>query len=288
VPVPEGGPPPPQQAPLAEPPDLPAVIAQGARDQAPLLAARPPLVPDQDSAMFQDLTPSEPDQALATPPDVAPRPGISAAPTGAAPSASQLGIQRALESVPAAPSWKVHSLARHGSLESPPGPFQPARHAAAGTEREREAVAVEGTVTVQRLHHPTGAAPAALPLAGGPPRRPEALIPGELLDPRSTALGSGAATLDEDGAVVFAPPAGEGPGLPQPSASPAPVLQRAPADQPVDTAPAAPGAAAPPGGPPAADLDELARRLYDRLRLRLRAELRLDRERSGHLTDLRH
>jgi hypothetical protein len=268
------------------------VIAQGARDQAPLLAARPPLVPDQDSAMFQDLTPSAPDQALATPPDLAPRPGISAAATGPAPSAPQLGIQRAVERVPAAPSWKVQALARHGSLESPPGPFQPARHAAAGAEREREAMAVERAVTVQAMHQPatggSGAAPAALPLAVGPPRRAEALIPGELLDPRSTALASGAATLDEEGAVVFAPPAGEGSRLPQASASPAPVLQRAAADPPVDTTPAAPGAPAAPGGPPAADLDELARRLYDRLRHRLRAELRLDRERSGQLTDLRH
>jgi hypothetical protein len=238
--------------------------------------------------MFQDLTPPEPDQALATPPGLAPWAGSSAAATGATPSAPPLGIQRALESVPAAPSWKAHPPARHGSLESPPGPSQPARHAAAGAERAREAVAVERAVTVQRLHQPASGAPAALPLAGGQSQRPEVLVPGEVLDPRSTALSSGAATLDAEGAVVFAPPAGEGPRLPQSSANPALALQRAPADPPVDTAPAAPGTAAAPGGPPAADLDELARRLYDRLRLRLRAELRLDRERSGHLTDLRH
>lgn len=35
------------------------------------------------------------------------------------------------------------------------------------------------------------------------------------------------------------------------------------------------------------DLDDLARKLYDRLRGRLAAELRLDRERIGALTDLR-
>jgi hypothetical protein len=261
---------------------------RGARDQAPLLAARPPLVPDQDSAAFQDLTPPEPDQALATPPDLAPRPDSSAAATGTTPSASPPGIQRALESVSAAPSSRIHPLARHGSLESPPGPFQPADYTVAGPERAREAVAVERAVTVQRLHQPTGGAPAALPLAGGQSQRPEVLVPGEVLDPRSTALSSGAATPDGEGAVVFAPPAGEGPRLPQSSANPAPALQRAPADPPVDTATAAPGTATAPGGPPAADLDELARRLYDRLRLRLRAELRLDRERSGHLTDLRH
>ena len=46
-------------------------------------------------------------------------------------------------------------------------------------------------------------------------------------------------------------------------------------------APAAPG----PAGPP---LDELARQLFGPLAARLKAELRLDRERAGLLTDLRH
>ncbi|MGH9003655.1 MAG: hypothetical protein ACRDYV_11040, partial [Acidimicrobiia bacterium] len=39
-------------------------------------------------------------------------------------------------------------------------------------------------------------------------------------------------------------------------------------------------------GPGGVDLDELARRLYGRMSSQLRAELRLDRERSGFLTDL--
>jgi hypothetical protein len=47
-----------------------------------------------------------------------------------------------------------------------------------------------------------------------------------------------------------------------------------------------------PGGTEAAerpelDLDELARRLYDRIRRRLRAELLIDRERAGLIADLR-
>ncbi|HEY8791126.1 MAG TPA: hypothetical protein VIM10_18615 [Actinopolymorphaceae bacterium] len=52
---------------------------------------------------------------------------------------------------------------------------------------------------------------------------------------------------------------------------------------------AAPAAPSPAGGAAAAgpDLDDLARKLYDRLRGRLAAELRLDRERIGSLTDLR-
>lgn len=34
-------------------------------------------------------------------------------------------------------------------------------------------------------------------------------------------------------------------------------------------------------------MDELARKLYDRLRTRLKSELLVDRERAGFLTDLR-
>ena len=61
----------------------------------------------------------------------------------------------------------------------------------------------------------------------------------------------------------------------------------------VEPPPAAPGAAAA-GGPGAAasvapgDVDALVRRLYDPLARRLRAELRLDRERIGRSLDLRH
>jgi hypothetical protein len=49
------------------------------------------------------------------------------------------------------------------------------------------------------------------------------------------------------------------------------------------TAPAA-GHAPAPASPP---LDELARQLFGPLSARLKAELRLDRERAGLLTDLR-
>ncbi|MGH9281525.1 MAG: hypothetical protein ACRD0S_01170, partial [Acidimicrobiales bacterium] len=50
------------------------------------------------------------------------------------------------------------------------------------------------------------------------------------------------------------------------------------------TVPAGAGGGAP---PTPEQLDELARRLYDKLRWRLKAELTLDRERAGLLTDLR-
>jgi hypothetical protein len=57
-------------------------------------------------------------------------------------------------------------------------------------------------------------------------------------------------------------------------------LQRATAD------PATPSPAAVSGGSEK-DLDDLARRLYERIRLRLKRELLVDRERAGSLTDLR-
>ncbi len=61
---------------------------------------------------------------------------------------------------------------------------------------------------------------------------------------------------------------------------PAPPPTEAPAAGP------APTAAAPGGGAPAPDLDEMARRLYEPLSARLRAELWLDRERAGVMGDV--
>ena len=55
-----------------------------------------------------------------------------------------------------------------------------------------------------------------------------------------------------------------------------------------NTTTAAPGGPAAPAGPMSgAELEEMARRLYEPLSARLRAELWQDRERSGLLTDLR-
>jgi hypothetical protein len=63
-----------------------------------------------------------------------------------------------------------------------------------------------------------------------------------------------------------------------------------PASEPAaDTSSSPVSSALPPpasGGTPTADLDELARRLYEPLTARLRAELWLDRERSGVMSDV--
>jgi len=50
---------------------------------------------------------------------------------------------------------------------------------------------------------------------------------------------------------------------------------------------ASPAAATGPSQAPETDMDELAGKLYDRIRSRLKTELLVDRERAGFLTDLR-
>jgi hypothetical protein len=76
----------------------------------------------------------------------------------------------------------------------------------------------------------------------------------------------------------------------QPTAAAAAEPPAATAAPPPAAAPAAvaAGASAAPAGPSAADLDEMARRLYEPLSARLRAELWLDRERAGLVTDARY
>ena len=113
------------------------------------------------------------------------------------------------------------------------------------------------------------ASPAPQPLAG-------AAHPGE------AALATGLATLEPGGDVVFATP----------PTTPTPSVQRAaeagPAPAPVPTPAPAPTAEQPtPAAPTNDQLDELAKDLYAKIRDQLKAELRLDRERCGRVTDAR-
>jgi hypothetical protein len=82
-------------------------------------------------------------------------------------------------------------------------------------------------------------------------------------------------------AEAFDPVFGDGP-------DPAASVQRAPAEAASGGDAPAAGGAGGGGGIPTGDreLDDLAHRLYDRLRSRLRLELLIDRERSGTLSDL--
>jgi hypothetical protein len=128
---------------------------------------------------------------------------------------------------------------------------------------------------------------------------------GAAVQAATAALASGVAVADGAGGLVF--PAGldagddipgtpgppgtpSTPSTPGPSGPPALIVQRA-AEAPPPAGPGGTTAAPAPTGPPApagsGNLDDLAAKLYDRIRGRLKAELRLDRERAGLVTDLR-
>jgi hypothetical protein len=104
------------------------------------------------------------------------------------------------------------------------------------------------------------ALPSGLP--SGLPSLPDVGDPAALArETAAAALGAGIGSPGPDGSISFAPPGGDAPG-------------------------GGSGGAAPAAGGAGQDLDALAGKLYDRIRVRLKQELRLDRERSGYLTDL--
>jgi hypothetical protein len=117
---------------------------------------------------------------------------------------------------------------------------------------------------------------------------PAAAAPGVAAqDAGSIAVAAGIAHRDADGSVTFDTPATHGT-----SATHDTTVQRA-VDVDEMTAAGAPEpttqpatAAAPHPAPATANIEDLARRLYDPLAARLKAELRLDRERFGLVTDL--
>jgi hypothetical protein len=116
-------------------------------------------------------------------------------------------------------------------------------------------------------------------------------VPVPWTDPGEVAVAAGVAQRQLDGSVVFRAASADQPD--EASVAPtelATVERTVAAAPPVSaeaTAAPAPTASAgptPPAAAPTADLDELARRLYGRLRVMLKHELRLDRERAGLLT----
>ena len=136
--------------------------------------------------------------------------------------------------------------------------------------------------------YPSAPPPITLPSTTGPARSFAAMF--------ATASGEQPAAEAEEhpGYTTIqlqtdAEPAAAGPPPGEPTTAPAaelPVETAAPAPA---TAPAAsPGGAPPTAGAAAAELDEMARRLFEPLSARLRAELWLDRERAGLVTDARH
>jgi hypothetical protein len=96
----------------------------------------------------------------------------------------------------------------------------------------------------------------------------------------SQLIGSGMATRAVDGSLIFRAPEGAPAAAPWASSS-SPSVQREAAPA---VAPAAPKASTATSD---AELEELARKLYEPIRSRLRAELLIDRERAGMIADLR-
>jgi hypothetical protein len=95
----------------------------------------------------------------------------------------------------------------------------------------------------------------------------------------SQLIGAGMATRAADGSLIFRAPEGAPAAVPWASSS-SPSVQREAAPA---VAPAAPKASTASD----AELEELARKLYEPIRSRLRAELLIDRERAGMIADLR-
>jgi hypothetical protein len=163
------------------------------------------------------------------------------------------------------PSWSPSTAAPRG-VRVMIGP------AGVGVQRSATGPGVEPSSAV-------GSGPAVRPGRGAAgdatASRPAASWPGLPLQRQEAATEAAVERAEAPAAATAAPDAVvQEPELPAPGTG-GPV--------PATTAPAPAPAATPP-----TDLDELARRLFDPLSARLRAELRLDRERAGVVTDLRH
>jgi hypothetical protein len=119
--------------------------------------------------------------------------------------------------------------------------------------------------------------------AGGQPSRD--LYAAAAESAAAAAVAAGVASRGPDGALVFRSPEAAAPPVPTaPAPPPVPVPAPVPVQRVTATAPAKEAEQAEPEPP---DLDELAMRLYPKLRPYLRKDLWLDRERSGLLADLR-
>jgi hypothetical protein len=296
----------------------PGAPGPGAVPDLPAEAGEPPaaLLGDRQLPLVSREVGEQP--AVGEPPAVTSTAGPAASPTSGAPAATTaVRIQRwippdgDLSLTPSA----GRSTGRVPDEPAGSGPWPARRQPAGPTRSTQRAATSSGPPTATPLVRPTPPAPSAraaeaarwTPSPGAGSRRSLET------DPATAALRAGVASLDPDGAVVFTPPsAPAGPPPVQRADSGTPPVQRAdsgtppvqragsgmappveagppdagaPGPPPVEAA-AAPAAPPAPGTAAAPDLDDLARRLYDRIRARLRAELRLDLERAGMLTRL--
>jgi hypothetical protein len=186
-----------------------------------------------------------------------------------------------------------------GPTESPAGPMS--EHSRSWVPADSELVALDASAAVRQVEPPA------------PPRRPATVMPpmpivqrhvaAETAPPqvhRSSSAGisftsmfSAASEAAESGYTTVqlqADDSAHGADAAEPESAPmAPAaglsVQRE-GEAPPPSAPA-PGGAPAGGAPAGADLDEMARRLFEPLSARLRAEFWLDRERAGLMTDAR-
>ncbi len=178
---------------------------------------------------------------------------------------------------------------------SGPGGAWDAGKEAMGTWGEEAAPRLYGVPPAERQDGPEGYSSRMQRWPAEPSRPSDLPVVSRFEDPAAAALSSGVADRATGGAIIFHPPPGEGAPAPAPPAGPTPTLslqregEEPPAlAPPASPAPAASSAPAPaPGAPgaPGGDLDELARKLYPKIRPYLKKELWLDRERAGMLTD---
>ena len=191
-----------------------------------------------------------------------------------------------VETVPiqrvAAASSAATASARRGAITDVAGleTYQSVQRSQAQAAR-RQSTVMPPLPIVQRQ-----AAPAEKPVAAPTPRSGGPVSFASLFAAASEASDSGYTTvqlLADDDSMP-----GDDAGAPTAADAAAPAVQREGEATP-PSAPAPVGAAAPAGGagPAGADLDEMARRLFDPLAARLRAEFWLDRERAGLMTDAR-
>jgi hypothetical protein len=167
------------------------------------------------------------------------------------------------------------------------GAALPHESSAAGRRLEQEARSAEGLVETAAASRPTSSPASGLPLA-----RPGARTTGSEA-PSSVGSSHGEVSRAVDGALTLAGRSAShgGSGESVSLTASTPVMASSVDDQAIGTqrasanpAPTLSQASGGVRGQDEQELDELARKLYDRLRLRLGRELLLDRERSGLLS----
>jgi hypothetical protein len=206
------------------------------------------------------------------------------------------GSTTELPTAPASAAWSPVALTP--TTSAPASSRSGASLAAVQRAEAATSLPTVGTTTSSRGGEP----PAPMlspPTSGGDPapmiqRRFDAPSPGTTVapptpvEPPAMAVSSRTVGLAEMFALAAARSSDGDATIQRSAETDVPPASDPPASTPAATGSAAPAGPAGPAAPPSgAELEEMARRLYEPLSARLRAELWQDRERSGLLTDLR-